>query len=194
MTNIVLPFPREPDATYARSITDVVVPFFEGARQEAFLEEAQSQGRYPNEARRPEYSRFPKTQRFRDEAREGLMQLGIAFYALHGNRGFSCSAEDRERDPRKYGLEKHLHWETDFSRWMVDEVSRRQSGPEPFPPTEVEVRMSALVRALKEAFGGQLVVATANLPPEESPVSPHEQVLKEAVDYYEYLMRDALEL
>lgn len=148
---IILPFPAEPDGAYAESITSQIVPLCEAARYEAYL--TRSKGRDDSPAEQHlEYDRIPKTYSFRDDTREAIMQLGIAFYAFHGSKGWSCDADSKRRNPMRFGCEKVLA-ESGFTTWMVHEVNKRKTGPDPVPLTRDQERINALVQALRGIEG-----------------------------------------
>lgn len=188
MDHIRLPFPDEPTAEDARPLVQRIVPILEAARQEEYIAEAQAQGYHLFEQRRPDVARSPETDCFCNDATEALVQLGIAFYAMHGNKGFSCDASARIANPQRYELERLLHESRGFVELMFAEVGRRRQGPELSYPTEAQKRVDSLVVALQEAFGSSFVVQAANMPSEEPLPSPTERVLREAVDYYRHIL------
>lgn len=188
---IILPFPDEPDGAYAESITSQIVPLFEAARDEAYLTRLKGRDDSPMTGQHLKYQRIPKTYSFRDDTREAIMQLGIAFYAIHGSKGWSCDAESKRRNPVRFGCEKVLA-ESGFTMWMLHEVNNRKTGLDPVPLSRDQERINALVQALRGIEGVGLV--QGSLPFAQPAVSPTEKVLADAVDYYNWVVRSLYNL
>lgn len=187
MASISLPFPSEPTADDARPLVERIIPILEAARTEEFIADAQAKGYHLDQPRRPDVERDKVTDQFRDDMVEALVQLGIAFYALHGNEGFTCDPSAKTRDPRRYSLEQYLHQSHGFVEWMTAEVGRRRRGPEIHLLTEKEEKIARLILALKQAFGDAVVLA-GNFPPEQPEIGPTERVLDDAITYYRHVL------